>query len=153
MYSNVLFTHTPKTLLSLSLKSDHPSRELRDLQTSPPQNTNTHTPPERHNDTTHPSPCKHTQTRDTQTTPPPAPPILWAAHILYTQTQMHIQYTNVCKHKQTSSHMFKHTVYTVGKCNNPHRGQLTDLTFIVRAASMNILKRPLNHYSGTKKGQ
>lgn len=47
--------------------------------------------------------------------------------------------------------MIKHTVYTVGKCNNPHRQRLTDLTFIVRAASMNILKGPLNHYSGTKK--
>lgn len=107
---------------------DHPSTELRDPQTAPPQDKHTHLP----RDTiTRPilPPHKHTHIPGTHKhTPPfkfPRLPIFsihWLKHILNAhtahkraQTQTHSWFS--------ASHMFKHSVYTVVKCNSPHREQ------------------------------
>lgn len=72
-----------------------------------PPATQTHTPPGRHNNTTHPLPRKHTNPRHTNRYTNRSPTILWAAHILYAHTEHKCVQT--LTRSFVVSHMFKHT--------------------------------------------
>lgn len=82
-------THTQNPPFSFSETRPPQQRVTRPANT-PPKYKHAHLP----RDTMTPPILPPTNTHKPETHKQPPPPILCAAHILYTQTQMHIQYTN-----------------------------------------------------------